>query len=515
MEEKLFRLSGEPKSSTDVVGAAGPPLGELPLIDFIPRIEPFEGEIACYERPTWLAPGLEVLDRIIAPREARIYFAYSAPRNHAKTTCIQIMCIKHLIRWPRSKIAYYCHTESLAFERSTQIRRMLRSLGYQFRYDADKISDWQLESGAGMIAGPITSPGQGIHPRLVVVDDPYKKAEDAKNAAYRARVISAIKNDIMPMLPKDGAIVLTHSRQHPKDAIGYFKAELERALDAGKKTYWIYLNQKALEFDPVTETEKSIGFDSKFTKEMLVEIREQDPLMFETQMQGEPRTKDGMVFGDPVRFDLSQFRPAKFRVGYGYDCAYTDDQQKKADWSVIARMARVPVDADPNHDLFYVLDLYRQQIGAVEFVKELRRFRKPPGPMMWLRAGGPEKGVADFVTKSFPAARSLAVGAGKYTKAQPLSKAWNEGRVLVPGEFQDEFGDLHTEPEWVADLIDEADSFTGADKNEQNDIIDALAGAYHVLTKTGAVTENQPEGYAAPWRAGGSRFADMPGRGYG
>jgi hypothetical protein len=455
-EEKLYRLSG---NSTDGDDAVGLSLGELPLLDFIPRIEPFEGELDHYDSPTWLTPGLAEIDHIIGPREDRVYFAYSAPRFHAKTTSIQIAVIKHLIRWPKSKVAYYCHTESLALERSKQIRRTIRALGYDFRNDADTVREWQLATGAGLLAGPITSAGQGIHPRLVIIDDPYKNAEDARNASYRARVISAIEDDIIPMLPKDGAIILTHSRQHPKDAIGHYKTKLEKDRAAGKKTYWFYLNQKALEFDPETETEISIGFDAQFPKEKLVDLREQNELVFETQYQGEPRTKDGAVFNDPMRFDLFEFlhgsaKPKRFRVGYGFDCAYTEEQQRKNDWSVIVKMARVPVDENPLNDLFYLLDVFRRQLSAPDFVVELKRWwMKQRGPMMWLRAGGPEKGVADFIRKIFPAARSRSVGGGKYVKAQPLSTAWNLGRVLVPGSFTDEFGDEHPEPEWVPGVL--------------------------------------------------------------
>lgn len=517
-EEKLYRLSG---SSTDGIGGSQTdiPLGELRLLDFIPRIEPFEGELTHYDSPTWLAPGLEMIDRIIAPRDERIYFAYSAPRFHAKTTSIQIAVIKHLIRWPKSKIAYYCHTESLALERSKQIRRTIRALGYEFRDDADTVREWQLDTGAGLLAGPITSAGQGIHPRLVIIDDPYKNAEDARNASYRARVISAIEDDIIPMLPKDGAIILTHSRQHPKDAIGHYKSKLEKDQASKKKTYWFYLNQKALRFDPELEDEVSIGFDAQFPKEKLIELREQNELVFETQYQGEPRTKDGAVFNDPMRFCLDQFLrspPKRFRVGYGYDCAYTEEQQRRNDWSTIVKMARVPIDEDVNHDLFYVLNVYRRQVGSVEFFAELKRWWKQQrGPMMWLRAGGPEKGVADLARKEFPAARSLAVGGGKGVKATPVSKAWNEGRVLVPDVFVDEFGDTHMPPEWVEGFLEETDAFTGTGHGEIDDQVDALAGAYHALFHSGLITANQPQGHEPPWRAGGSRFADLPGRGYG
>lgn len=482
------------------------PLGEVPLLDLIPRITPFDGNVEYYSSPTWLAPGLDMLEQIIAPRDYQICFAWSAPRGHTKTTSIQVALIKHLLRWPRAQIGYFCHTEGLAIQRSKQIRRAMENMGFGFRGDTNAVREWELETGGGIIAGPITSAGQGRHPRIIVVDDPYKKAEDARSPVYRAQVISAIEDDLKPMLPKDGAIILVHARQHPKDAIGHYKS---------KKT-WVYLNQKALTTDPVTE-EKTALWPDQYPVVKLLSMKEENELTFETQYQGEPRTKTGAIFNEPALYNFNELKLKRYRVAYGYDCAYTDAAQRRGDWSVIVKMYRELTDK-PELDRYYVVNVFREQIGSVDFLAELKRQHKEErGPMHWLRAAGPEKGVFDLMNSQFKVLRSTCVGSQtKYSTSQPVSKAWNRGLVLVPGVHTDSYGDVHQPPGWVEPYRDEMDAFTGTEGGVCDDQADATAGAYHVLSGTVSFASiQQSNEMLGNSFSMGSRFGDMQGRGYG
>jgi predicted phage terminase large subunit-like protein len=99
---------------------------------------------------------------------------------------------------------------------------------------------------------------------------------------------------------------------------------------------------------------------------------------------------------------------------------------------------------------------------------------KHPNTMTRMDAGGSEKGTIAFMTAMPPHGLGIKMNIvnavqDKVSRALPLSKIWNEGRLLVP-----------VNKLWVPALTEQIIGFTGSGA-EHDDIVDALSSAINAL----------------------------------
>lgn len=497
--ETSQRLSGTPTEQYDKFGPLGIP--GLPLIELIPHIPPFDTTISKYVQPICLEPICRMIDEAIAPHDGILKFWFSAPRNHGKTVTLLAAVIKHFATWPNMGVGYFTHTEKLSFSRSRSIRRVCDQFGWERREDSDSQGVFEFPTGGGLIAGTITAAGQGNRFRFVIVDDPYKNSDDANSPAYREKVIEAIENDILPMLDPNGAILLNHSRQNYKDAIGHYRAmaQVTEKLSAEeRRTAWRGVNIKAL---LVEDGQEKAVWEERIPLHTLREFRRENPTKFANQYQGEPRPAEGTLFKDLGGTNTFAWedRPKDYRGAYGVDLAFSGKTTTRGDWSCCLRMLRVrmppPLDQygrviiNPETgkafslDKYYITSLVRKQVTAPEFARMMRNeLREYNAPMLW-HCSGIEKGSADFIKQTIPKLRVQIARVGKYEWATPLSVAWNDGRVLLPKRRErpvDHIGDWFDPFEWTENVSDEFLTFAGLD-TEQNDIVDAASSAFNLL----------------------------------
>ena len=192
--------------------------------------------------------------------------------------------------------------------------------------------------------------------------------------------------------------------------------------------------------------------------------------------QGEPILPGEQLFRQPATYEWEDGVPKHGRTaGYGVDLAYS--AQTTGDWSVCVKLVKITtdqVDVETQEPicLYYVADVQRKHVAAPSFALTLRTVTSSePGQMLWYAATS-EMGAAQFIAARVPGFKAKQAKVDKYQRAQPVSEAWNLGRILVPT------GD--NRPEWVDDFVDELTGFTGV-KDAHDDQVDALAAAFDVL----------------------------------
>lgn len=472
--EAIRRQTLEASRTSEVPRLPG--IASLPLVDVVPTLTVPFGQFPPgyerYERPTWFESTLcRNLDRLIEPHKGIRYYWFSGPRNHGKTVLVLTSILKHLAVWPDQGVAYFTNAPDTAAKQSNDVRRVARTLGFQIRGDVDAKHEWELETGGGLFARAILNARHGRRFRLIIVDDPFVNFSDARNAKKREKVKDAIDADLEPMLHPDGAVLLCHARQHAMDAIGHFS----------RQEGWEGDNVRALEG---SDDRYEALYPKRFPVEALLKLRRKNEQVFVTQYQGEPTTLGGKVFRAPTKFTLQRFRPERYEVAYGIDCAASDEGQARGDWSVIVKMIVVR-GKKAEDDLFYVMDVIRVQKTAPEFLFDIKScYQRERGKMRWYRYGM-EKAVAQFFKKKLGSGvlTDVAVQRGHYGRAMPYSEAWNEGRVLTPGVWSEPDQETLHPPEWGEDFESEHDAFTGTENGVNDDQVDAAAAAFDQLDR--------------------------------
>lgn len=449
-QKQLDRILDDP-SSLQQSATELPGIGDVPLYDLIPRLH--EG----FQPPYHLAPLVDELEAAIAPHEGQRFFWFSVPPGHYKTVTLRVAAGKHLARWPQQSVGYFSSTQSFANRSSREIRRYGEQLGWTFSSDSNRQDEWELKSGAGIVARGIANVQAGLRFRLIVIDDPISGREQANSALDRERIFEAIENDVAPRLTHDGCIVLVHTRWHPDDPIGRYQARED----------WRGANIPAL--SGPEENEPLLPEVWPF--EALDLIRRSNIYKFDSLYQGRPRSKGTKRFSEPAKYDWQEWcangPPRGYRIAYGVDLACT--AKTTADFSVCLKLLEC-------EGKYYVVDVIRRQVQAPEFTLALKSaYSSEPGPMLWLCAGM-EKAAGQFIQRKLSAFKMKPATVDKVIRSEPVAEQWNLGNVLVPG------GDER--PGWVDELLDELTNFTGV-RDPHDDQVDALASAFQALTGDG------------------------------
>lgn len=452
-EAQAIRQSSRGTSSSD------DGLLQLPLIDLIPRLS--QG----LDRPEHLAPYLDILER--APG-GNLRECIAAPPQHGKTVCAG----HALVKWLGSPKAKHYAFATYNQNRSDEVARATRQLAEEAGLSpTGTVRQWRVKTGAEVkftsIGGSLTGyPVDGV----LLIDDPVKDREEAESPRMREKAWGWLGDVGKTRVHPGGSILLMATRWHEDDLTG-------RCV---KLLGWGYTNLQAIAEDmpdPLGRQPGEALWPSRRPLDFLEVIRRENAYTWASLYQGRPRPRGGSLFGEPHYYQPSELPTKGYRVGYGLDLAYS--AKTHADWSVLVKLVRIG-------DLVYVVDVLRMQADAPTFLAAARRMvDAEPGPIRWYRSGT-EKGVGDFA--NLPRLEHVAATADKFVRAQPVSAAWNTGKVLVPGG--------HDRPRWLDGFLTEVTSFTGV-HDPHDDIVDALAGGFDVLNSSPAprATGTQPLGF--------------------
>jgi predicted phage terminase large subunit-like protein len=174
----------------------------------------------------------------------------------------------YMMRNPDKRVIITSYASTLADTFSRRIRQIFREYAYplfglSIASDSAKVDEWDIAGHHGKliaagVGGPIT--GQGAS--LLVIDDPFKNAEEANSPTMRQKVWDWFTSTAYTRLEPDGAIVLTLTRWHDDDLAGRLIKQM--GDEDGEK--WEILNLPALaeQNDPLGREEGDALWPKRF-----------------------------------------------------------------------------------------------------------------------------------------------------------------------------------------------------------------------------------------------------------
>lgn len=446
---------------------------------FVASIEPAgQGEAVCF--------AVSAADRL-----------FCAGREFIVTHNSQL--IEHALCWldiraPGRKHAYITYSAERAEYVSRQFQMIAESVGLE---PTGRLSDVRLKGGTEIrftsIGGSLT--GFTVD-GVLIVDDPIKDRADAESPTIRRKAI-------------DWFIDVARSRRHPKTSIGCIATRWHPDDLSGellRRPDYQYINLKAIAEGAVGPDGRVLGDPlRRFPGESLCpewkppeffDEERQDEYSWQSLYQGEPRARGSSVFSYPdvateaLWYDEVPADP-RLRICIGVDFAYTG--KTYADFSVAVVLGQLG-------GAYYVIDVVRAQEEPRLFCHRLQALQeKYPRSTACAYVAQTEQGGIEFVKERGVRITGLSANkAGdKFTRALPVSAAWNTGKILLPAR----------RPAWLEPFLSEVTGFTGV-KDKRDDQVDALAAAFDGLSQHVALPERQP-------RAPASRWTGYTGRGFG
>lgn len=420
------------------------------ILDFVreasPQLDP----------PIWFAPYVAKLETAIG---GGYELCFSAPPQHGKTVITAHALVWALRRWPLRRFAYGTYNRTRASSVARYVRSIAASVGLDLTGTLEHV--YGPRGGGIIFAGRGTAiTGEPID-GFSIVDDPLKGAAEAESAAIRETCYEWHGRDWCTRHHPGTSMFIMATRWHPQDLIG-------RRIDEG----WDWLNLPA-----IAEDDDPLGRDPGEALSprwpigaLLRQRRNVSEYGWAALYQGRPRPRGGKLFEGAT---LAESMPTTgWRVAIGLDLAYS--KKTHADYSVAVVMATSAEDGKT-----YVVDVIREQSRATEFADCLKPvLARYPGVLPRWYCAGPEMGIADFLSeKTGRNIEAIAAHTDKFTRAQPLSAAWNAKQILVPSDRS-----------WADAFVAELRDFTGLE-GEHDDQVDAAVAAYDALKNSVAASE--------------------------
>lgn len=459
-----------------------------PLVEIIPSLASTR---EAYTSPRHLEPLPALLDEAF---DKPVFVLVSVPPRHGKTETILAGIAKGLARKPTARVAYATYGFQVARLKSRRCKEFFGRLGGTYSEDVGQASHWETSAGGGLLAtgtgGPLTSLGFDV----LVVDDPTKNRADAESKVIRDRTFSWLTSTAMTRVEPGGSVIVCHTRWHEDDTIG----RLRKIRDAAGDADWIEINLPAITEDGAARWPER--WPLALLEKRRRTIGEYD---WASLFMGAPRPRGTALFRGTYFYEK---RPeGRLRIAIGLDLAYSERTQ--SDYSIAVVLAKCD-------DVYYVLDVFRDQVPAPKFLAQLQTIRRKyaGAPMRWY-AYGTEKGSADFFIAAGLPLDVHSTSGDKFIRAQGVSAQWNEGNVRLPRrraelpdvdslEEADAIDDEGVSPAWVEPFANEVCDFSGV-SDDHDDQVDALAAAFDALSDAGPVhTPKRTGGYRLPAERG-------------
>lgn len=430
---------------------------EVDFLRFVPQISPHLTE------PYWLDVLVDVCRRSFlasAGLGPPVFACVSVPPQHGKTSTIQHAIACWLRYRPQDSLLYATYGRDLAREKSRETRDLAKIAGTRLRDDSRSLNTWTTLAGGGLrsralVGGALTgTPGL----RWIVIDDPYKGRREADSVAWRRDTWNSFSSNIVSRLNPYTSILINHTRWHEADLTGQLKSE--------QSDKWEFHNLPAI--NPVGQPLWPEGQPL----ELLADKRERSgEYEWWSLYMGEPRPREGKLFSGVQWF--SALPTGITRYAIGVDLAYT--KKTYSDRCVAVVLAEA-------NGCWYVLEVIRKQVVASEFAMDLRGLsqRYPTAPMA-IFSSSVEKGHADLMRNFGVPIQAIHATADKYLRAQPLSAAWNAGRVFLPRSTS-----------WAEGFASRVLEFTGLGDADDDDT-DAIAAAFSKLPSAGSPRTQREE----------------------
>lgn len=456
-------------------------MGAEGLADYILRVSPHRPP------PEHIAPLLRLIERT---RREEVRALVSMPPRHAKTHTLL-----HGLAWrtqydPGCLNAYLSYGAEQAVGESKKGRQLAIEGGVQLSNASSAGDDWRTHFGGGVVAtgvgGPLT--GKGIT-GLMIIDDPFKGREDAESEGARQKVWDWFTDVAYTRLQSGSSCIVCATRWHEDDLIG----RLDGNTKIGDR--WEVINIPAVSdgagkpLDERLERGARALWSREFGLRKLSKIRlTLGEYGWWSLYQGMPRPRGEGIFKQPATYDPKTFSWHGKRGVIICDPAAT--AKTTADYSAIVVAAIEGFGMDSR---MYIVEVIRLQDTIPKVVAELLRVQRDYKLYIGVEAVGGFKAVPQMLRDADNSLRIVDITpkGDKFTRAQPCAAAWNDDRVLIPGNgFAYRPYAAEESRRWVhwdvAGYLDEMTRFTGV-SDVHDDQVDASAHAWTALYR-----ERQP-----------------------
>lgn len=426
---------------------------------------------------------------------APVFEVHHAAVQHGKTSLIQAAILRALKRNPRMWIAYAAYNESTAVAKIYEVRQLCEGEGIRIDPNFDTATEFRTAEGGGVmcggvVGGPWTSRGFD----LIVVDDPYKTAQDAYSAAWRTAVENAFWTAIWTRRRPWTSIIVNAARWHPNDLSGMLV-----------KRGWIYRRLAAINDNgdalwperwPLAEL-RAIR-DGRPANGNAPAIDPVPAAVWASLYQGLPQPAGSKVF-DPASWPRYEALPAgPFVEAMGADFAYGAQDRHDHSALVVGRRYEADrrriyvVEADDRPER---IDLYGCRVAEVQV-------RRAGGPSLTLPRSADrielewypqlaeervrlarriacrwytsttEAGTAALLSGYGARVEAVRAAVNKLARVQAggFESAAAEGRILVPARASG----------GVLSMLRSHDEFTGTE-GDFDDPVDAACAMYDLL----------------------------------
>jgi predicted phage terminase large subunit-like protein len=446
--------------------------------------------------------------RVLEDREQYPYVVVVAPPGYAKSSWFSIAYPTWRIGQSGGKIrmGLIANTHSVARGFSGAIQAAIETDRFQMAYPnvrPDEERAWRENEWAvtGLPPGPnftmmaygMNGPVQSRRFDEIVLDDPTTWQQalspsimENQRRWVRNTLIKRFPPGMRPPKGKGGRMVVVLTRWSVDDLVPTFRQLGFKIVTMPALGYWDGVQDELGEFVP---GEEPLWPEMEGLADLLAQ-REEDEIIFELVMQGNPKVLSGDMF-DPASFQrgVPPKREEYDRIVMAVDTASGKDR-KKGDYFALATLgtlgAQVWVDS-VKKGIFNAVEQERAVMTALGLepvgldawrVQDEALWRTRPtalviedkneGTALWQR----------LVARHIPV-RILPAQANydKETRASPLATAYRSNYVWHPA-WPDEEGELTSIPAWVRSYEAEAQAFPDGPHDDQ---VDAVAHAYNHL----------------------------------
>lgn len=335
---------------------------DLSLTDFVEATSPWKME-------PWQKIICERLERLRYQKGQRVLL-HAPPQNGKSIIVSQRLPAYLLGHDPLHRVRLACYNETHSEGFGEVVLQILRTEEYSKLFhtrvpnrcavgswkttEREKINDSQPSFKAmGLLTGFV-----GMGADTLIIDDPYKQREDAFSDAINDKVWRFWSVTAKHRIGPDANVVVMFHRWHEDDLVG-------RLLKEGG---WELLRFPALcdgkEDDPTFVQglrEKGEALSSRYPREYLEKLRDDDPETFLALDQGDPIAEGGNMLKMGEIIDLGEDilpgspQAQMLTIYQGVDLAISLE-----DMACYFVVATIGIDLDQN---IYLLDLFRDRLG--------------------------------------------------------------------------------------------------------------------------------------------------------
>lgn len=273
-----------------------------------------------------VAPHLELiagaLEEVVRGENGRLII--EAPPRHSKSETVSIRFPAWLLcKDPTKRVISASYGENLANETGRKVRNIVDTQtlfsGVSLAADSKAKNLWHTDKGGQFLSVGIGSGVVGFGGDVIIVDDPFKKREEAESVIQRDGVHNWWQSEIVTRQERGTAFVIVMHRWHEDDLVGRVLAE-----EPGR---WKVLHLPALaeEGDVLGRQVGEALWPWRWSVEELLELRRQvGERNWTSLFQQRPAPAQGAIFKWWPRY---QTLPSCSQIVIGIDTAYSDSAQ--------------------------------------------------------------------------------------------------------------------------------------------------------------------------------------------